>query len=298
MKVLLVDDDKELLSYMKTIVDRQGHEVCTAGNGLLGLEAFDKFYPDVVISDIQMPQKDGLSLLAEIRKRNKDTIVIMVTGAGSELSAIEALRLGANNYLRKPVNRKEVRSLLYKYEIVVGERAIDQEILNFIVTQNLTMTIDNRVRLSTRVANFLARQASGIIDDASLDITLGLDELLLNAIEHGNLEISYEEKENALAEPHGLNTLYAERIDNPELNKRRVYIEFNADQDGKCEWIIRDDGNGFDWTTIPNPLEEDNLVNPSGRGIFLSQLAFDELDYLEKGNIVRAVKYGRKRSSI
>ena len=61
------------------------------------------------------------------------------------------------------------------------------------------------------------------------------------------------------------------------------------DQHG-CEWVIIDEGDGFDWKSLPNPLNPENLAQPSGRGIFLARMQFDEVEFLGKGNRVRARK--------
>lgn len=293
MKVLLVEDSKELQALMEKLVSRLGHEIVVANNGVEAITAFRRCAPDLVFTDIRLPHMDGLALLRQIRDENPETIVVILTGSGCEAHAIQALRLGANNYLQKPVGIDELQGLLRKYGAVVKERETGREIQKLITHRELRMCVDNCVQRSTQVANCLVHEAGPLFDDQEkLDITLGLDELLTNAIEHGNLGITYEEKESALGSPSGLTELYERRLANENLAKRRVIVDFTADDAGCCEWIIRDEGEGFDWRKVPIPLEEDaGAFRKSGRGIFLSRMIFDELDYLNKGNVVRARKY-------
>lgn len=115
MKVLIVEDDAPSRSFMKDTVESQGFETYVAEDGLIGLEAFKKYKPHLVLSDIRMPELNGLQLLEEIRKINPTVIVVMVTAFGCEEYAIKAMELRANNYLKKPVRHNELIPLLKKY---------------------------------------------------------------------------------------------------------------------------------------------------------------------------------------
>jgi len=78
-------------------------------------------------------------------------------------------------------------------------------------------------------------------------------------------------------------------LKDPNLAARRVQVEFTMDKDS-CTWTISDEGNGFDWKNLPNPLSPENLDNPNGRGIFLARLHIDEVEFQGKGNKVRVMK--------
>ena len=87
--------------------------------------------------------------------------------------------------------------------------------------------------------------------------------------------------------------LYQTRLAEAERAARRVTVEFQFNGTF-FEWLISDEGEGFDWNAIPNPLEENRILNSCGRGIFLSRLIFDEMEYQGKGNAVRIRKYLKK----
>jgi DNA-binding NtrC family response regulator len=102
--ILIVDDDKNaLLGYLKVL--RQDNFVVEgAANGYEALKKIEQRSFDIMITDIRMPQLDGITLLKEVRKRNPDISVILVTAYGTIDSAVEAMKLGAETYLTKPVN--------------------------------------------------------------------------------------------------------------------------------------------------------------------------------------------------
>ena len=94
-RILLVDDDKIIRKRLKKLLDQDGHETFTAGDGQKGLEVFDKEDPEIVILDIKMPGMSGIDVLRRIKERSRESEVIMITGHGGVETAIEAMRGGA-----------------------------------------------------------------------------------------------------------------------------------------------------------------------------------------------------------
>lgn len=289
MKILIVEDDAASLETLSDTAVSQGYETCTAEDGAIGLEMFNEFKPDVVLTDIQMPKKDGLALLEDLRRSDSETIVVIMTAFGSEDYAMRALQLGANNYLQKPIRHRDLLPLLDKYKSVVEARDRRGEVSGLVLHRGLTLEFDNRMERVTAIVDYLIAETNDAIPKGeSLGIRLGLVELINNAIEHGNLGIGFEEKSAALEEgPGALQSLYEARLDDPALAQRRVKVDFKMDPTG-CEWVIADEGEGFDQSAIPDPTDTERLLSSHGRGIFLTRLKFDELEYLGAGNTVRA----------
>ena len=111
--ILLIDDDKSFRRVIEYQLVEEGYEVITADNGSIGLDILSNQKIDLVITDIRMPEMDGLELLKTLKEISYDVIVIVVTAYGSIESAVEAMRLGANDYITKPVDKNE---LLLKVE--------------------------------------------------------------------------------------------------------------------------------------------------------------------------------------
>jgi DNA-binding NtrC family response regulator len=103
-RVLVVEDDSRVRQALFELLTSWGYTVETAGNGAEGLEAIASFHPAVVLSDLQMPGLDGLELLKTARSSNPELPFLMLTGHGSIASAVEATKLGAFNFLQKPVD--------------------------------------------------------------------------------------------------------------------------------------------------------------------------------------------------
>ena len=114
-KILFVDDDKSILDAAKTALEVYGYEVETASSGFECLEKLDGI--DLVFLDIKMPNMDGIETLKEIKKRKPSLPVIMITAYATVDTAIEAMKLGASDYIRKPFNMEELeKSILASIE--------------------------------------------------------------------------------------------------------------------------------------------------------------------------------------
>lgn len=107
-KILVVDDEKDILQIIKYNLELNGYEVQTAENGVDALEKNNKFKPDLILLDIMMPHKDGIQTCLELRANptNKDTLIIFLTALSDENSEIKGLEVGADDYMSKPIKPK------------------------------------------------------------------------------------------------------------------------------------------------------------------------------------------------
>lgn len=292
MNILIVDDDRATLDFMADAVENEGHYVRTAENGEFALKVYSEFDPDMILTDIQMPEVDGLELLKTIRKEDSKTTIIVTTAFGSEDYAKRALSLGASGYINKPVRIGKLKEVLQECNDLVRNDARRKQTSDLIHTRNLSMSIENRMERVPAVAAMLVDEAYGYLDkELQAGIILGLGELISNAIEHGNLNITSEEKRMALAgRPSTMLNLYRSRLKNPELRDRLVHIDVSMSEE-YCEWTIRDEGDGFDWMNMLQSPKDQDVNGLRERGIYLCRMRFDELTFEGKGNIVRVRKY-------
>jgi DNA-binding NtrC family response regulator len=107
-KILIIDDDSDIQLVLSDIIKSEGYEVITAYNGEKALEKIREHSPDLVLLDIKLPGMDGMKVLEEIKKTNKSLIVIMLTGYGEIKDAVQAMKMGAFNYITKPFENEEI----------------------------------------------------------------------------------------------------------------------------------------------------------------------------------------------
>ena len=273
MKVLIVEDDVPSRNFMKDTVESQGFETFTAENGLQGLEEFKKVRPDLVLSDINMPKMNGLELLEEIRKISPDVIVVMVTAFGCEEYALKAMELRANNYLKKPVRHEELLPLLKKYASLTEKPTESFEQQEEVNKPTFSIKLYSDITKVPNMVYWLIDATKDHLDKRDqLDVKIGLVELLNNAIEHGNLANAKELDASKKAIAYS----------------REVNVEFRT-SGPYCEWVITDEGKGFDWQAYLDRLKVDPL-GQEGKGLLVSKFHFNELLFNPSGNSVTARK--------
>ncbi len=120
-------------------------------------------------------------------------------------------------------------------------------------------------------------------------LRVALLEVVINAIEHGNLEISLDEKAAAL-EAGKFENLVAERVLDPKFSKRKVRVKLQLLSD-QIKIEVRDDGKGFDWTNLPDPTDLENILKVCGRGLLIARRSVDKLKFNRAGNRVTLITY-------
>jgi DNA-binding response OmpR family regulator len=268
---------------------RVGLEPVYATNGREALALIAERAPDIVVSDLHMPEMDGLELVEAVRRQFAFLPVILMTAHGSEETAVQALRKGAANYVAKRNLAGElVDTVLRVLEMARAGRS-QQQVLACLVQTESRYEIENDVTTLTTLigqleANLVRMQ---LCDETGLiRVAVALREALVNAIYHGNLELTsqlLEVDESAWAE------LAAQRRRQPGFAERRVHV-LARETRTEVTYVIRDEGQGFDPTVLPDPTEPENLHRRTGRGLFLIRTFMDEVGHNAVGNEITLVK--------
>jgi len=111
-KVLIVDDEKSILETLTGIIEDEGHEVITASSGEKALTLFSESSPDIVLMDVWMPGMDGIETLKSMKEKNRDACVIMISGHSTIDTAVHAIKLGAYDFMEKPLALEKVTILV------------------------------------------------------------------------------------------------------------------------------------------------------------------------------------------
>jgi len=113
-RILVVDDEENARVALSKILAREGYEVASAGNGYEALNFLRGREVELIITDINMPEMNGLSFLRELSRSHPESNVIMVTAYGEVESYLEAMNLGAFEYINKPVKIDELKRIIRK----------------------------------------------------------------------------------------------------------------------------------------------------------------------------------------
>src|SRR4051812_35348739 len=192
-RILVVDDDRPQAEEFAVLLRNAGCEVTLAGNGREAIDLLRHDVPDVVLTDLDMPVMDGLELVRQIRRDFPALPVILMTAMGGGGAAARALREGAAGYVRKrSLAREVVRTV---GSVLAVARSLPQEarVLDCLTEEQLGFALGNDVALVPALLGYLEQAASVLHPGERGDrvrVGVALTEALLNAIQHGNLELS------------------------------------------------------------------------------------------------------------
>ncbi len=259
-----------------------------------GHEALDRISantPDLVVTDLVMPKMNGVELLASVKRLHPRVPVVLMTSIDNEELAEQAVEWGALAYIPKTAIAKILPGIVNELLTLAKEKAEVSRLLESIAESETSFVLkDNDTSLIAPLLEYAGGclRNSGVCDEGAEDlICLALEEALRNAVHHGNLELSSELRE-----------MFDEDLFNKALDDRRklspycdrnVYVKVKISPDG-VTFVVRDDGDGFDPSKVPDPTSEEGLEAVSGRGILLMHSLMDKVTFNEKGNEVTLVK--------
>lgn len=288
--VLIVDDsatDRRLAGGLLEQGDE--FEICYAVDGKDALTQMELHVPDLVVTDLNMPEIDGLQLTETIREIYPFVPVILMTARGSEEIAVEALQRGASSYVPKRRLGQELAETVRKVATFAKQDRGQVRLLRRMLRQEVEFSIENEDDLIASLVKFLQNGAAsqGICDDTGrIRIGVALQEALTNACYHGNLEVSSTLRE---VDHRAFYQLAKERQRAAPYVDRRIYVSAKFTPE-HVEYIIRDEGPGFDPSSLPDPTDPANLERPCGRGLLLMQTFMDEVRFNSAGNEVHLIK--------
>jgi DNA-binding response OmpR family regulator len=291
MKILLAEDDDKLRDTFARQLERSGHEVATYRSGAqLCADVAGGLQADLVWTDLAMPDGDGFTVIRAARTYLPGVPILVVSGHGDGENVLGAFRLGADHFLPKPFDAAELYGVLKRIETIRNAHRDKVRAWHSFVRCDVALRIPTDLGVAAATASLFGKHARSFLDDAGCrGLQTAAHEILLNAIEHGCLEITHDEKSAALSEDRYTELLAARRAD-PRLGGRLVTARLTADAADGVTVTISDPGPGFDPGALPDPSDPDNLFLPSGRGIMMAQLQVDELRYEDGGRtaILRA----------
>lgn len=288
--VLLVEDHPANLEILHEYLEDTGYTLVSAHDGVEAqdylLAAPTRYH--AVLLDLMMPRMTGMEVLRDMKAHPilMHIPVIIQTAASSPDDVSEGLAAGAHYYLTKPFEKADLLAIL---TTAIRDRqaylAVQQELASAARTLQLLHNGTFRFRTMTE-ARELASLLAHAYPDPSRVVT-GLLELLANAVEHGNLAITYEDK-SRLLEAGELDDEIERRLNDPVYGTRHAVATFVRHGESIYLSVI-DEGSGFDWRPYLN-LDAQRAFDTHGRGIATARMiSFDTLEYHGPGNHVEAV---------
>jgi len=290
-RVLVVDDSAVDRRFVGGLLSKTGrYQVDFAEDGSQALAQMRQAPPDLIVTDLQMPNRNGLELVAAVRMHHPDVPIILMTGHGSEALAVEALQRGAAGYVPKPhLGDRLLEAVDEALSMSKADRTYDR-LISCMSRCTFAFELDSDPALIDPLVDLVQQMVAGMkLTDATGRFRVGaaLKEALLNAVYRGNLEISFQEMQAArvsLMEGRGEDIFLKRRGQKP-FSERKVFVDVTLDTN-VAKFVIRDEGPGFDPASLPPPGQPGSLDPEVGRGLVLMRAFMDEVTFNAKGNEV------------
>lgn len=283
-KVLIVDDEDFNMQILDRLLKTSGYVTEKAEDGQIAWDYLKAHQDiDIILLDRMMPNMDGMEVLAKIKETPhlKDIPVIMQTAASAPEHVVEGIQAGVYYYLTKPFDERTLLSIVdaAKSDAESGAKLRKELKESSIGVGLITMaqfklrTVPEAYNLSYFLAKHFPNPDSAVV---------GLYALILNAIEHGNLGISYEERAAFKTKKEWYDEINR-RLALPENKDKVVEVRYGHD-DEQIKVYIKDDGPGFEAEQYLE-FHPDRATHSHGRGIALAnQHSFDEIEFLGNAN--------------
>lgn len=285
-RILSVDDDALNRDILTEYLTDGGYEVIEADDGDTALKLLNEIdVIDAIVLDRMMPRLDGMEVLRAVKKdpRFADIPVIMQSAATAREQILQGIKAGVYYYLTKPYEDQMLLAIVAAaLRDAAGKKSLRQEVIQ--QKRVLGLMEQSRFRFRTlEEARNLAFLIANCFPEPE-GAVYGLNEMLINAVEHGNLGITYSEKTQLVLTGRLFDEI-GRRLALPENQNKWAYLSFEA-LEHELRVRIRDQGKGFDWRAYME-ISPERATHPHGRGIATSRMmSFTSVEYLGCGNEV------------
>ena len=292
--VLVVDDTAVDRTLAGRLLEKSpGMRSLYADSGRQALQLLETESPDVIVTDLQMPEMDGFQLLTEIQQSYGEIPVVLMTAHGSEDIASQALEHGAASFVPKAELADLLVDTVRQILALAGDGSQYSRLIEGTRRAEFEFELENDVELIEPLVEWLQQIAAslGLVSGTRrLKLGVALEHALHNAMFRGNLEVP--RGETPVPDPQ----LLQRRMTDPHYAGRRVRVEAQLSR-ASGRFVITDQGPGFDTTQVPQAGNLAHWKHP-GRGLILMTSFFDEVTFNAAGNQVTLLFSSGSSSSV
>ena len=286
--ILVVDDtavDRRLAGGL--LENAPNVEVCYAENGREALLQIGTSLPDCVVTDLQMPEIDGLELVTTINEKYPEIPVVLMTAHGSAVVAAQALANGAASFVPKSELAENLLQTVMHILVMSETDSRYKKLVSCATKTEFEFDLDNDPSIVDPLIDMVQQVAISqglLVNNSRVQLGVALENALLNAMIRGNLELSRE------VMPVMSQEMIEERNSQAPYNQRRVYFRSLVTPES-AQFTVRDQGPGFNTSEILKSSDPDSFRDGTGRGLVLMQAFMDEVVFDATGNQVTMTKF-------
>jgi CheY-like chemotaxis protein len=288
--VLVVDDSTVDRRLAGRLLEKQLEvKVAYAKDGKAAIKALEKEPPDIVLTDLHMPNMNGLELVEYIRGNHSSVPVILMTAYGSEEIAVQALQRGAASYVPKRLLAENLASTVESLLDLARRDRAQGKLLDCLTEIEAKFVLQNDPGLIAPLIGHIEtslRQMNLCDGTGLIRITVALREAILNAMD-GNLEVNSGLREQDEAAYH---RVVKEHSQQDPYRVRRVHVTTQELRD-RAVFVVRHEGPAADFSSLPDLADPGNLEKLSSRGLLLMRTFMDDVSYDDSGRELTMIKH-------
>ena len=263
-RILIIDDHNDLAEALEEVFSHQGHNVRVAEDRLAALNIEDIYDYDIVITDL-----DVENFVMPPNSNGNSAVCLPKNLEQYKGGHLKAFKICASNFRRSDLDEEELKDLIatvLDYKL----RLVDKEDYVRGIRESIEFELPSVLSVMHVVLDYLLKRVDrlGVVDTERSNLFVALDEAFVNAVKHGN---KFDASKNI-----------------------RIAADVSKTE---ARFTIEDEGEGFDVSNIPDPLDPQNLFKPSGRGVLFIYNIMDEVMYNERGNRLTMVKRSEPEAS-
>ena len=294
--LVAMEDDEHRSFVVRLLETNEEWKIRVAHSARECLDSLSTESIDLLLSDARFTGFAPADFLAQLRRRFPALPVVLLTATGPSEALVQALRLGAANYVPRSSIARDLVSTVSRVLALCRRYKPDPELLACRTSTRTTFVLSSDAALFPSVVAYVQDELERFHQcprSERVNAGIAVEEALLNALVHGSLEIGPEVREQGL---EAYERRIAERQREAPYKDRKITLEcaFSADE---ATIRVIDEGPGFDAASVPDPTRVENLGRSSGRGLLLVRSFMDEVSFNDEGNEIRMVKRNRKFSN-
>jgi CheY-like chemotaxis protein len=291
--ILIVDDSPIDQRFAGRLLEKTNQfQVTYAANGRDALDLIDRDAPDLVVTDLQMPEMDGLELVDAVRSQFPLVPVILMTAYGSEDIAVKALVNGAAGYVPKADLKTDLLSCIEGVLSLSQAGRSHQHLRSAVAYSETHFHIGPDPTLLAPLVDQLQQMvmAMGVVDETGrIRLAIAFEEVILHGFYRGNLELTADQVAT-VADPV-VQELVANRCEEQPYSLRTLCVQLKLSKN-EARLVVRDEGPGFDFAQLPDAHDPANLQNNASGKLMLTRMFMDAVEFVSD-NEITLVKYRR-----
>jgi len=290
-EILVVDNDLSYRDVLTEILSEQ-MTIYYTDNYEDAIDIIGKKNISFILTELKLPGSDIVKFITDIKQLFKQIHFAVITAHSDYQLAINIIKMGAIDIIPKPFSIEDIALLIEKYRTVSVSQKIDYDLLDNMIEEKRTFALPSSFySINPFIYELIdvIKRFPGMDSKTLFSIRLSIYEMIINAFEHGNLDVDYATKKHKLESGDDYLEFLTQRSREEQYASRQIIVNYHYIK-SEISFTVIDEGKGFDVKSFLEKKEIEDIAALHGRGIFITKVNMDQITYNDIGNQVTLTK--------